>query len=103
MSPEEKNLKALKDKLDQLEQRRPASFQGRELYVKELCMLAREWKEQGRDLEAGYQHRIFKCHTGQWSEMSDARREQYHRRAVPYRKQQEQQLLSMGAQLRGEC
>ena len=34
--------------------------------------------------------------------MNDARSEQYHRRAVPYRKQQEQQLLAMGAQLRGE-
>jgi hypothetical protein len=72
--------------LEKMGRQRPQGISGRQIYVKDLMGVAKEWKETGRrSMKADYQTVIMRAHGRKWADLSDQTKKVYDRNgaAVP--------------------
>jgi hypothetical protein len=90
--PEERRLREAEKQYDTLGRKQPQRINGRHLFIKELNMMASQYKSQGKQVPKDVSRQIIKNHGKRWALQEPSVQSDYHRRAEETRQEADQDL-----------
>lgn len=93
ISVEDKQIHKAQASLAKLSSKRPQNFGGRQLYLRDLMRVAKDWKKtKARELPGNVSAMVMKRHGKSWTKMSAKARQSYELQALIARSESESQI-----------